>query len=76
MLKWNANFQIPNSGTQAACVYLYADINESLATLSFYADDTKTNLIFKKDIEYKAEYGDIYAYILTLAEYEHYERVN
>jgi hypothetical protein len=76
MLRWNANFQIPNSGTQSAWVYLYADTDESIATLSFYPEDTKTNLIFKKDIEYKAEYGDIYTYLLTLAEYEHYERVS
>ncbi len=76
MLKWNANFQIPNSGTQSAWVYLSAEVSETSATLNFYSDDTKTNLIFKKDIDYRAEYGDIYTYILTLADYEHYERVS
>lgn len=70
MIYWKANFQIPESGVQAAEVFVIVEDNEAV----FYGDRALTNLLFKK--QYSAPKNvDPYEYLLTLEEFANYSRV-
>lgn len=74
MLVWNANFQIPNSGVQAAFVYMLAEKSEDKIILSFFSDENKTQLLFNEEIEALNQNLEIYDYILTLEKYQQYKK--
>lgn len=71
MIYWNANFQIPNSGWQAADVYVF--INEE-NNIEFYSDKQKTNLLFTKELIFP-NVVDKYEYLLSLKEFEYYIKI-
>jgi hypothetical protein len=75
MLVWPANFQIPNSGTQSAFVFLFAEVEGNIATLNFYSEETRTNLLWSEELEYTSN-EEIYTYILSLEKYKEYKRGN
>ena len=75
MLYWKANFQIPNSGTQAAEVYVTATQTEKTVTASFYADKLNQNLLFVKEIETEENLENIYDFLLTLNDFSEYTKV-
>ena len=70
MLYWNANFQIPNSGVQAANVY--ATVKDNV--VNFYADIDQTILLFSKEYNFTG-IANPYEYLLTLDEYSNYSKV-
>ena len=70
MLTWQANFQIPNSGVQAAMVYAFVE-EENI--VRYYADQLKTTLLFEKQFTIPAN-SDPYAYLLTLEEFKLYKQ--
>ena len=70
MIKWDANFQIPNAATQAATVFVTAEGN----IVKFYADKETQILLFEK--EYAIPNGvDIDKYLLSLEDFQQYEMV-
>jgi hypothetical protein len=72
MLRWEANFQIPNSGVQAKEVY--AVVDKDRKTIKFYAD--RENLIHIFDKSYDIPTGvDSYGYLLSLDEFKEYEKI-
>jgi hypothetical protein len=73
MLVWEANFQIPRSGTQAKYVFLFAEIENTSATLKFYSEDNKTNLLWEETIDVPNSITDIYSYIKSLEKYNQYQ---
>lgn len=75
MIKWNANFQIPNSGVQAGVVYAFAERTDNFIHVDYYAEPNKTALLFSKDFEVSGNIDNVYDYLLTLKEFENYERV-
>lgn len=75
MLKWNAKFQIPNSGIQVDWIFLYADITDSGNDLLFYSDADKQHLLYQKTIDFIDPNMDVYDFLLSLEEYKNYERV-
>lgn len=70
MLIWNANFQIPNSGVQAAWVHAIVDAN----TVKFYSDPELKWLMFEREYDIPAS-SDPYDYLLSLEEFSQYSRV-
>lgn len=74
MLYWNANFQIPNSGVQAADVYAVATKEDNTVLVSFYADPFLLNTLFSKEYEAPEDIEDLYSYLLTLDEFANYTR--
>lgn len=74
MLYWNANFQIPDSGVQAADVYVVATKEDNSVLASFYADPFLLNTLFSKAYEAPEGTEDLYSYLLTLDEFANYTR--
>lgn len=72
MIKWEANFQIPNSGVQAREVY--AEVESDNSTVNFYADKEKTLSLFVKNYTIPKSM-DPYEYLLGLEEFSNYTRV-
>lgn len=72
MLYWKANFQIPNSGTQAAEVFVEAETTDGVITAKYYAEKEKINFLFEKTYEDASD--DPYQYLLSLPEYEEYTK--
>lgn len=70
MLYWNANFQIPNSGVQAADVYAVIEGNE----VKFYGDKSLTILLFAKNYTFDGV-QDPYNYLLGLEEFANYKKI-
>lgn len=73
MLYWRANFQIPNSGAQAAEVFVKAESADTVLSAKFYADRELKLHLFDK--EYTYEGNDPYTYLLSLPEYSNYEKM-
>lgn len=72
MIRWEANFQIPNSGVQTKEVFVF--VEDDLKTVKLYGDMQKTIQISEK--QYNIPYGiDPYTYLLSLEEFKNYERV-
>lgn len=74
MLVWNANFQIPNSGVQAAFVYLFAEKEEDKLKLSFYSNNENTQVMWEEKIDFIGNDENIYDYILSLEKYQQYKK--
>lgn len=72
MLYWKANFQIPNSGIQAADVYVVVTNDDKLVA-KFYGDETLQVFLFEK--RYSVSVNDPYDYLLSLDEFSNYVRV-
>lgn len=70
MITWNANFQIPNSGVQAAWVYAIVDDN----TVKFYSDSELKWLMFEREYDISGV-DDPYEYLLSLEEFAQYTRM-
>lgn len=75
MLKWNANFQIPNSGVQAAVVYAFPKKQDNDVIVDFYADINKSLPIFTKEYSIPEGIINIDDYLLTLEDFSLYEKV-
>ena len=75
MLRWNAKFQIPNSGIQVDWVFLYASVGDLTTDLLFYSDIDRQHLLFQKTIDFIETDMDVYDFLLSLDEYNNYERV-
>lgn len=71
MLYWNANFQIPNSGIQAAEVY--AILGED-NYVNFYADKELMRFLFDKKYNFPTNI-DPYDYLLSLEEFSNYTKM-
>lgn len=67
MLYWKANFQIPNSGTQSAEVFILVKNKE----VEFYSDQQTENLLFKKEYMIPED-ANGYDYLLSLEEFANY----
>lgn len=74
MLIWNSNFQIPNSGVQAANVYMFAELDLNILKLSFYSDSNRANILWTEELEVYDTIDDIYDYILSLEKYNQYKK--
>lgn len=70
MIAWNANFQIPNSGAQAAWVYAVVDGS----AVKFYSDPEMNWPMFEREYDIPAS-SDPYEYLLSLEEFSQYARV-
>ena len=75
MLYWNANFQIPNSGVQAAHVYAVAEQDDKNIVVSFYSDELTQNLLFVKEFLMTETNEDIYDFLLGLEAFSEYSKV-
>lgn len=73
MLVWEANFQIPNSGTQSRYVFLIADKSEETTILSFYSDEDGKNLLWSEEIDVPNSVVNVYDYLLSLEKYQSYQ---
>lgn len=72
MIRWEANFQIPNSGTQTKEVFVIVD--EDNRTVKFYGD--REQRIHIMDKQYMIPFGmNPYQYLLSLDEFKEYEQV-
>ena len=71
-LHWQANFQIPNSGTQARDVYVF--IEEDGKTVKLYGNLEKDIFVSEKVYEFP-DNVDPYDYLLSLDEFANYEKV-
>lgn len=67
MLYWKANFQIPNSGSQSAEVFVLIDND----TVEFYSDSRSENLLFTKEYSFPEEI-DPYDFLLSLEDFSNY----
>lgn len=76
MLYWNANFQIPNSGAQAADVYVVASEENDRIKATFYSDSILSNVLFIKEYDMPEDVEDFYSYLLSLDEYQNYTKVD
>lgn len=72
MLYWRANFQIPNSGVQAAEVYAVAT-NDDKLIVKFYGDKDQKIFLFEK--EFISTSSDPYEYLLSLEDFSNYVRL-
>lgn len=70
MIKWDANFQIPNAATQAATVFVITEGN----SVKFYADKENQILLFEKEYSIPAGINPD-TYLLSLEEFSQYEMV-
>lgn len=70
MLYWNANFQIPNSGTQCRDVYIIVDGNE----IKYYSEKELVNN-FLSETENFPSNVNVYDYLLTLEKFNQYTRI-
>lgn len=76
MLYWNANFQIPNSGVQAADVFAVVDDSSTANNLvvKCYAEKNQINMLFEKEyIAYNVT--NPYEYLLTLDDFTNFEKI-
>lgn len=76
MLHWNANFQIPNSGVQAADVYVVATEEDGVLKATSYSDVYLSNMIYVKEYDLPENVDDVYSYLLSLDEYQNYTKVD
>lgn len=74
MLYWNANFQIPNSGVQAAEVYVIASEEDGKVKAVHYSDNLLSNILFINEYNSTGDEQDLYSYLLTLDEFANYTR--
>lgn len=75
MLYWKANFNIPNSGTQAAEVYVKVIREESGIVAEYYSDPDLSNMIMNKQYDIDPNISDYENYLLTLEEYSLYTKI-
>jgi hypothetical protein len=75
MLYWQANFQIPNSGVQAAEVYVVSKQEENKIVSNFYSDNLETNLLFQKEYDANNLITDVEEYLLTLNDFLNYKKI-
>lgn len=73
MLYWNAQFQIPNSGVQAAEVFVLAEKANDVVSAKFYMDKSLNTLLFEK--QYEANGLDAYEHLLSLDDFKQFTRV-
>lgn len=71
MLYWYANFQIPNSGSQSAEVFVIVDDEKSV---NYYADNELTTHLFSKEYTFP-EHIDEYDFLLSLDEFSQYVKI-
>lgn len=76
MLYWKANFSIPNSGVQAAEVFLIVrDEGSSVITAEAYSDQELNNMIFNQQYHINSSIDDYEEYLLSLDEYHNYIKI-
>lgn len=75
MLYWKANFNIPNSGTQAAEVYVKVVREESCIVAEYYSDPELSNMIMNKQYIVGGNITNYEDYLLTLEEYSLYTKI-
>ena len=75
MLVWEANFQIQNSGIQAAIVYVVIEPLCGVLLLTFYSDKNRSTLLWEETLEISEPIEDPYAYVLSLEKFSCYKRV-
>lgn len=73
MLYWNANFQIPNSGNQAAEVFVQITTSTEGITANFFADKVLSHLLFDKTYSYNGANPE--EYLLSLPEFQNYSKI-
>lgn len=72
MLYWKADFQIPNSGTQALEVYAVATIEDNSVMVNFYAEQQQINLLFSKEYSFDRTFSEPYEFLKSLEEFAEY----
>lgn len=75
MLYWKANFNIPNSGTQAAEVYVKAHREDSVIVAEYYSDAELSNMIMNKQYVVDSSVSNYEDYLLSLEEYSLYKKI-
>jgi hypothetical protein len=70
MIKWFANFQIPNSGTQVAWVYAVVEDGK----VRYYSGDPIMQQFIREEVVYIPPNVDPYGYLLTLEAFKDYTR--
>lgn len=76
MLYWKANFSIPNSGTQAAEVFVNVVSEEDGGIVAeFYCDPELTHMLFNKKHTVPSSVTNYEDYLLTLEEYSTYTKI-
>lgn len=75
MLYWKANFQIPNSGVQAAEVFAVAEQENDKVIVNFYSDELNSNLLFQNEFEVDEKIDNLDDYLLELKEFSNYTKV-
>jgi len=75
MLYWKANFNIPNSGTQAAEVYVKVYREDSHIVAEHYSDVELSNMFMYKQHTIDSNVSNYEDYLLTLDEYSLYTKI-
>jgi hypothetical protein len=76
MLYWKANFSIPNSGVQAAEVFLTVKKDDStIITAEAYSDRELNNMIYNRQYHITDTIDDYEDYLLSLDEYHNYIKI-
>jgi hypothetical protein len=75
MLYWKANFSIPNSGVQAAEVFVKVTSENNQIVAESYSDVDLKHLMFTKQYAISDSVKDYEDYLLSLDEYVNYTKI-
>lgn len=75
MLYWKANFNIPNSGTQAAEVYVKVHREDPFIVAEYYSDPELSNMLMNKQYVVDPNITNYEDYLLSLEEYSPYIKI-
>lgn len=77
MLVWDANFNVPNSGTQVATVYAFAgEVVDGSCAVKFYGDEDQTIYLFEESFSVSEDSDDVYGDLLDLEYFSLYRHGN